>query len=131
MNLLYPLACVRVCVCVCVCTCMCSVVSNSCNPMDCNQLVSSAHGIAQARIIEWVAISFCKVRESFPRQIDKKSRGPQGERGLEFSRRMKGQTFFVSLHSLGLYNNNISCLRIVTGKNLLANPVILRCKLWE
>ena len=35
-----------------------------------------------------------KVRESFARQADKKSRGPQGERGLEFSRRKKGQTFF-------------------------------------
>ena len=33
------------------------------------------------------------LRESIPRQIDKKSRGPQGERGLEFSRRKKGQTF--------------------------------------
>ena len=30
------------------------------------------------------------MRESFPRQVDKKSRGPQGERGLEFSRRKKG-----------------------------------------
>ena len=74
--------------------------------------------------------------ESIPRQIDK-SRGPQGERGLEFLRRKKGQTFFVPLHSLGLYNN-VSCLRTVSGekqkqtkKNLLANPVILRCKLWE
>ena len=28
--------------------------------------------------------------------------GPQGERGLEFSRRRKGQTFFSPLHSLGL-----------------------------
>ena len=34
------------------------------------------------------------LRESFPRQVDKKSRGPQGERSLEFSRRKKGQTFF-------------------------------------
>ena len=32
------------------------------------------------------------IKESFPRQVDKKSRGPQGERGLEFSRRKKGQT---------------------------------------
>ena len=32
------------------------------------------------------------MRESFPRQVDRKSRGPQGERGLEFSRRKKGQT---------------------------------------
>ena len=69
------------------------------------------------------------MKESFPRQVDK-SRGPQGERGLEFSRRKKGQTFFP-LHSLGLYNNNVSCLRTVSGKSLLANPVILKCKLWE
>ena len=61
------------------------------------------------------------VRESFPRQVDKKSRGPQGEKGLEFSRRKKGQTLFPSLHSLGLYNNNVFCLRTVSGLNLLAN----------
>ena len=28
-----------------------------------------------------------RMRDSFPRQVDKKSRGPQGERGLEFSKR--------------------------------------------
>ena len=33
------------------------------------------------------------LRVSFPRQADKKSRCPQGERGLEFSMRKKGQTF--------------------------------------
>ena len=38
---------------------------------------------------------------------------------------------FLPLHSLGLYNNKISCLRTVSGLNLLANPVILKCKLWE
>ena len=59
------------------------------------------------------------VRESFPRQVDKESRGLQGERGLEFSRRKKGQTFFLSPHSLGLYSNNVSCLRTVFGFNLL------------
>ena len=36
------------------------------------------------------------MKESFPRQVDKKSKGPQGERGLEFSRRKKGQTVFSS-----------------------------------
>ena len=37
------------------------------------------------------------LRESVPRQVDKKSGGPQGERGLEFSRRRKGQrSFFFS-----------------------------------
>ena len=34
------------------------------------------------------------MRESFPRQVDEKSGSPQGERGLEISRRKKGQTFF-------------------------------------
>ena len=36
------------------------------------------------------------MKESFPRQVDK-SRGPQGERGLEFSKRKKGQTFSFSI----------------------------------
>ena len=37
------------------------------------------------------------LRESIPRQIDKKSRSPQGERGLEFSSRKKDK------HLLSLY----------------------------
>ena len=31
-----------------------------CDPMDCSPLGSSAHGILQVRILEWVAISFSK-----------------------------------------------------------------------
>ena len=34
-----------------------SVVSDSCNPMDCSLPSSSLHGILQARILEWVAVS--------------------------------------------------------------------------
>ena len=80
------------------------------------------------------------LRESIPRQVDKKSRSPQGERGLGFSRRRQRSGIlkeeertnsFFPLHSLGLYNNNVSCLRTVSGKYLLPNPVILKCKLWE
>ena len=37
-----------------------------CNPMDCSLPDSSVHGILQARILEWVAISFCR-RSSQPR----------------------------------------------------------------
>ena len=36
----------------------CSVVSNSLQPRDCSPPGSSVHGILQARILEWVAISF-------------------------------------------------------------------------
>ena len=50
------------------------------------------------------------MRESIPRQVDKKSSGPQGKRGLEFSRMRKGQTFF------SLYILNVSCLSTVSGK---------------
>ena len=31
-----------------------------CNPMDCSSPGSSIHGILQARILEWVAISFSR-----------------------------------------------------------------------
>ena len=71
------------------------------------------------------------MRESIPRQVDKKSGGPQGERVSGILKEEERTNIFFPLHSLGLYNNNVSCLRTVSGKNLLANPVILKCKLWE
>ena len=37
------------------------VVSDSLRPVDCSPPSSSIHGILQARILEWVAISFSKV----------------------------------------------------------------------
>ena len=37
-----------------------SVVSNSCDPMDCSPPGSSVHGVLQARIPEWVAISLSR-----------------------------------------------------------------------
>ena len=44
-------------------------------------------------------IAFIILRESIPRQVNKKSKGPQGERGLEFSRRRKGNIIiFFSLY---------------------------------
>ena len=41
------------CVCVCVLSCI-----HLCDPMDCRLPGSSVHGILQARILEWGAISF-------------------------------------------------------------------------
>ena len=58
------------------------------------------------------------------------SLGVRKERGIWNSQGGRKDKFF-SLHSLRLYNNNVSCLRTVSGLNLLANPVILKCKLWE
>ena len=37
-----------------------------CDPMDCNHPGSSVHGISQARVLEWVAISFSR-GSSWPR----------------------------------------------------------------
>ena len=44
--------------------CLVTIVSDSCKPMDCSLSGSSVHGISQARIQEWVAISFS--RGSYP-----------------------------------------------------------------
>ena len=38
----------------------CQIMSDSCDPMDYSPLGSSVHGILQARILEWVAISFSR-----------------------------------------------------------------------
>ena len=87
------------------------VYSNSC-PLNqwCHPTISSSVIPFSSRLQSFPASGCIKVsqlfktggqsigvlRQSFPRQVDRKSRGPQGERGLEFSRRKKGQTF----HSL-------------------------------
>ena len=45
-----------------ICSCCCCLATKSCptpcDPMDCNLPGSSVHGISQARILEWVTISF-------------------------------------------------------------------------
>ena len=47
-------------VCVCVCVLFAQLCPSLCEPMDCRLLGSSAHGILQARILEWVAIPFSR-----------------------------------------------------------------------
>ena len=50
------------CVCVCVCACVCMLVAQLClilyDSTDCSLPGSSVHGILQAKILDWVAISF-------------------------------------------------------------------------
>ena len=129
-----------------------------CDPMDCSLPGSSVHGIFPTKVLEWVAISFSR-RSFFSTQGSNlclqhwktdslllshlgswesnflgrliRSLGVPKGRGVWNSQGGKKDKLFFPLHSLGLYNNNASCLRTVSGLNLLANPVILKCKLWE
>ena len=62
----FGVLCVCVCVCVCVCElCVCvwaeflSCVP-LCHPVDCSPPGSSVHGLSQAKILKWVAISFSR-----------------------------------------------------------------------
>ena len=49
-----------------------------------------------------------KLRESFPRQVDRKSRGPQGERGLQMEEiACKCQTFLSLLSGRRKQTSNI------------------------
>ena len=50
---------------------------SDCSPMDWGQLGSSVHGILQARIVKWVAISFSK-GSSLPRDWTRVSCVPGG-----------------------------------------------------
>ena len=49
---------------ICICMYICCLVAQSCptlcDPMDCSPPGFSVHGISQARILEWVAISFSR-----------------------------------------------------------------------
>ena len=40
----------------------CSAVSNNCDPMDYSPPCFSVQGIVQARVLEWVAIAFSKIK---------------------------------------------------------------------
>ena len=44
----------------CLCCLVTQLYSTLWDPRDCDQPGSSVHGISQARILEWVAISFCR-----------------------------------------------------------------------
>ena len=56
-----------------------------------------------------------------------RSLGVPKERGVRILKEEKGTNFF----SFYIPWDYVSCLRTVSGLNLLDNPVILTCKLWE
>ena len=63
-----------------------------CDPMDCSPSGSSVHGLPQARILEWVAISFSR-RSSWPRgQIQVSYASCVGRQVLYCQRHQHGHT---------------------------------------
>ena len=55
-----PIECVMLIMCVCVCVCVAQSCLIVCHPMDFSLPGFSVHGIFQARILEWFAISFSR-----------------------------------------------------------------------
>ena len=101
-------------VCVCVHAQSCPTL---CHPVDCSMPGSSAHGIFQARILEWVAISF--------------SRGiflTQGSNpGLSHCRqmlyRLSHQGSNSKKYSLFIWNSNLTQYPLVSWASLVAQLV--------
>ena len=117
------------------------------NPKDRGAWWATVHGVAKSQArLKWLSTHACTWQVSlwgetlyFPFNYWESNflgrlircPGVPKERGVWNSQGGRRANFFVPLHSLGLYNNNVSCLRTVSGENLLVNPVFLRCKLWE
>ena len=64
-----------------------------CNPMDCSLPGSSIHGIFQARILEWVAISFPRASLSMSRFASMQVSGGSAQNNTRMLHR--GQDFWI------------------------------------
>ena len=77
--------------------CVCCLVTQSCptlcDPMDCSPPGSSVHGILQARILEWVAISFSR-GSSQPKELTQVS--CTADRFLTISATREASSIFVA-----------------------------------
>ena len=80
----------------------------------CKSMADSCQCMTKTTSLQLIKINEKKEKkkggdERIPRKADKKPRSPQGERGLEFSKRRKGQTFkiffstFFSLSHIKLF----------------------------
>ena len=95
----------------------CCLVTESCltlQPMDCSLSGSSVHGISQARVLEWIAISFYRVSS----QPKDRSHGPKihltspalQADSLPLSRQGSPYLLYISLKSLNFcLKNFVTC----------------------
>ena len=86
--------------------------------MNCSPPGSSVHGIPQARILKWVAISFYK-GSSQPRDGIHISCIGNSIQWILYPWATKGACFFfyliVLVSHLSIWNHNLFCLQIITG----------------
>ena len=104
-----------------VCVCMCSVTHSCltlCNPMDCNPPSSSVHGILQARILDWAAISFSR-RSSRPRDRTQVSCIAGGFFTVWATREAQR-----TLMNLAKYSMNIFCVKSAVLGRIRASKMI-------
>jgi len=80
-----------------------------CNPMDCSLPGSTVHGVFQARILEWIAISF--------------SRGTSQTRDWTWVSRIVGRRFTV-WGTIHIYNAIFSSVQSLSRVRLFATPWI-------
>ena len=83
-----------------VCCCLVSQLCPTlCDPMDCRPLGSSIHGISQARILEWVAISFSR-GASWPRDGSWVSWASPALQADSFTTESLGKPFYYGLGAI-------------------------------
>ena len=102
---------------------------NLCNPMDCSSPGSSIHGILQARILEWFAISFSR-GSSRPRYQTWVSCIPGRFFTIWTTREapllvLKSILYFLIRHNTGKYQSN---QKMVRRKLNVTNYVLISVK---
>ena len=111
-----------------------SEVAQSCptlsDPMDCSLPGSSVHGIFQARILEWVAISFSR-RSSWPRDWSQVSR-IVGRRFTVWDTRevlyssIKGNLIFITTFIFWWRNSCLHCTYFCTTEHLKSGGIFYK-----
>ena len=98
-----------------------SVMSDSCDPIDCSPPGSSFHGILQARILEWVAISFSRgssqPRDRTPLRADSLTAEPQRKP------KNSGVGSLSSLLTQGLNQGLLHCRQILYQLSYQESPL--------
>ena len=111
-----------------------SVVSDSLQPMDCSPQSSSVHGILQARMLEWVAISFSNNLWSVGLNFSVlKNQGYCKQPFLFFLYFFK--IIYIYLFTFGCTGSSLWCMGLVTPwdvgsyfPNQESNPCLLHWK---